>query len=170
MDVIIQIIVFIVIIITVIKRFKEVGEKSEDIRTSRVPHPQSGMRRQAQSVRPSAPAPSPRMESSRPERPPWAPEHAPSLEDLFETVMERGEPEADSIPEYHGYGEESPVPEIEAPPAVSPAEQLPRIAVAVRQPELRLSFGRQAVVKGVVMSEILGPPVGLRRYGESGIL
>ena len=146
MELIINLIIIIVIVASILKRLKSVASKAEELET---PPPVAP---------PDVPEVMKRMRDVFPEKPtapavPQEKEEQPAVftEDLFEREQ----------PEFQ-------VPVIEE--VVQAAEEILRraplrkVTIPEEEPKLRikLSFSGPEVVKGIVMSEILSPPVSLR--------
>lgn len=173
MDVIINIIIVIFVISSVLKRFQEVSKKSGDV------------------TKPSPPL------RERPDVPPLphvtgdaTPE--PSTEPV--TQHNNREPEVKSLKdlvdylkdEYQQVEAPSPQPElpvaaIEPEPVLSSIEQpspmvsekVLKVSRAELEPERAISpsltFSSEQVVNGIILSEVLGPPVALRNNASPGM-
>lgn len=161
MTTIIQIIIILVIIASVMKRFREISEKSKDLETTKMPKQLFEMpdveRPQKEPI--ARPSPEPLREE-----PVWEPSQPVKVpagidEDAFESrpgilVPESRFPEGmtqagGSMPKIRAYAER--------PRMMRSPERRPHIPV--------LRFHQTQVVRGIIMSEILGPPVGLRNTG-----
>ena len=95
------------------------------------------------------------------------PVERPELPEIFKQLFEQEKPDISGEDELE---QEPEVPEPVMAESVQPPEEivkpvaygLPVIPKEEQAPELKLSFRGSAVVRGIVMSEILGPPVGLK--------
>lgn len=181
MDTIVTIIIFLVIIFSIMKNMQEVAKKGREVRVPRKPGegpvqqemripeaPPAPAEREIMEVEEEVPEepseiPSPRPFPEEP-RPVWE-SPRPSLEDIFGRLEEK-----------YRRASEQPIPEVvkvedtfekRKPEAEIPRHTTFRPARQPLSPRHRpaLVFQKQAVVNGIIMSEILGPPVGLRRQG-----
>lgn len=148
MEVLINLIIIFIVIVTVLKRIHEVAKKRDEIT---VP-PAS----------PTGPFPELAEELKRMEKPeeeeikPMS-EQVPPEEEIFEKIQpEFAEPEIFLEPEIPPQIEE-PVPEVVQP--IFYEKAVPRKKAASG---LTLSFSGSEVVKGIIMREILGPPVSMQ--------
>ena len=170
METIIQIIIILVIIASVMKRFREIAGKSKDLETTKLPKPVLDLFEveTPEEEPPARPFAKPRFEPSpemrpkpRPGTPSWEESRPVGESTTFEeeTLESRSEiqvPESrfpdgmtqagGSMPEIRAYAER--------PRMMRSPERRPHIPV--------LRFHQTQVVRGIIMSEILGPPVGLR--------
>ena len=156
METIIQIIIILVIIASVMKRFRETIEESKDLEKTKLPKQLLEMpdveRPQKEPIERPSPEPlreEPVLEPSQPVKVP-----AGIDEDAFESRPEIQVSESSEVMTQAG----SSVPEIrtyaEKPRMMRGPERRPHIPV--------LRFHQTQVVRGIIMSEILGPPAGLR--------
>ena len=176
MDVIINLFILFIIVVSVLRSLQDAARKSREIK---IPPP-----------KPVEMRPEPLSEAAPEREPEWAPEpQAPSRpavppRPMPEEIPPAWEPPRRSIEEVFGKLEEryrelteSPVPEavlrektLEHPQPdmragfrrrfVPQKSRIPGKAAAIRPV---LSFDGQSVVNGIIMSEILGQPVSLRK-------
>ena len=170
-EVIIQLIIVIVIIVSVMKRFREIAGKSKDLEKSPLPKPALDLFdvETPEEEPPVRPFPSLRPETlpkPRPVTPSWevsSPEEESATidENTFESRSEiqisesrfpAGVTQAgSSIPKTRTLAERPRA-------TISPERHRPYLPV--------LRFNQNQVVRGIIMSEILGPPVGLREQAR----
>ena len=147
----INLVIVVVIILSVLKRLKDVAKKGEELETPP----------------PAAPSAAPDMVERTDEIPQEEPVERPELPEIFKRLLEQEKPDISDEDEFE---QEPEVPEpVMAEPIQLPEEivkpfsyGLPVIPKEEQTPELKLSFRGSEVVRGIVMSEILGPPVGLK--------
>ncbi len=173
MGTIIQIIIFLVIIASVMKRFKEISEKSKDLEKTTLPKPDLDLFEieTPEEEPPARPFAKPQFEPSPEMRPkpktvtplweelPPVGESTTFEEETFESRSEIQVSESrfpDGITQASGSMPETRIP-AERHRATINTESRPYIPV--------LSFHQTQVVRGIIMSEILGPPAGLRNMG-----
>jgi len=142
----INLVIVVVIILAVLKRLKDVAKKGEEL----------------EAPPPAAPPAAPDMVERTDEIPQEEPVERPELPEIFKQLFGQEKPD---IP-----GED----EFEQEPVIAEPVQLPEkivkpvtyglpvITKEEQTPRLKLSFRGSEVVRGIVMSEILGPPVGLK--------
>jgi len=172
MDVIINLIIFLIVVITILKRLQEVARKGTEIKEpSPEPQPLPIDGPVAREIiaempeeypQPAAPAPVPVEEKPRTQ----------SMRELFERLERR----------YYDIIE-PPVPQTEdtfesgrekkdiSRRGYAKQAAIDRAAPSVESAALpALSFKASSVVNGIIMSEILGPPTGLRKspFAHSG--
>ena len=164
MELLINLLILFVIIFTVFKRLQQVAKKQEEIKTqpSSHPGPVTEIKPLSEVIK--------ELSHKLEHREEWIEMKEPTGEPVlleegqFEEIQpEFVEPSTSQIPEM--------VPE--APFLLKPEEPAEEILqppksrkVAVRKKEIlaySLRFGGPEVVKGIIMSEILGPPVSIRR-------
>ena len=177
MDTIVTIIIFLAIFFSIMKNLQEAAKKGREVRTPQ----KAGERPIQQEMRiPQAP-PAPMAERELPEVEEEPSENPPRP--FPEEPCPVPGPPRTSLEEIYGRLEEKyrrlserPVPEVvkredmfekRAADAALSLSISPGLSGQPLSPLHRptLAFHRQAVVNGIIMSEILGPPVGLRRQG-----
>lgn len=156
MEYLIQIVIIIFIFLALIKRIKEIAEKGGEIKappvSPPVSHPEMTEELNRRFVQPEEEAVIPEVKPVL------------SAEEIFKKfAREYIEPETSPEPEIIPEAEiiphvEKPVPEVAMPPLQAWA--VPREAAPI---SLTLNFGGSEVVTGILMSEILGQPVALRK-------
>lgn len=174
-EVIINIAIVLFIIVTALKRVNDVSKKSEDIKKPpvRPPVPQRKNIAQAPPVRETArPAAQETWSAGGPSEPAPAPVHEQRslIRELLEQAM--NESRGASSPElrdevFDETSQRRPIrkapPDYEEPVTAAAMERAGvSHAAGSGQPSLELRFGRNAVTRGIIMSEILGPPAALR--------
>jgi len=157
MDFVINLIIVLFIVYMVFRRFQEVSQKQGELK--RPPGPPAETREVAETVDETGPMPG---RSPEPIEGHWPrPSRVPDKEAAEQVPGELPWGIPVTVSEGAGY----PVPGITNGEPVSPTmpkvrrESPPR----VRRGTYPLAFGRTAVVRGIIMSEILGPPVSMRR-------
>ena len=159
MGIIIQLIIVFIIIASVVKRFKEITGKSNELEKTKLPEQLFEMSDVERPQEGPIARPSPEPLSEEPVWEPSQPVKVPAGidEDAFESRPEIEVSESrlsEGMTKVGGL-----MPEIrtfaERPRTmISPARRRPHIPV--------LRFNQNQVVRGIIMGEILGPPVGLR--------
>jgi len=159
MGIIIQLIIVFIIIASVMKRFKEIAGKSKELEQSPLPKPAIDLFEVQNSQEEPAAKP---FQAQQPETPPWelppraevpvsfdedAFESRPEIE-VSESRLSEGMTKVGGLmPEIRTFAERPQT-------MISPERRRPHIPV--------LRFNQNQVVRGIIMSEILGPPVGIR--------
>jgi hypothetical protein len=149
-----NLIIILVIVITVLKRLREVEKKGKELGGPppvAPPLPWEPAAPPQTAPQPVLERPVPQTEAAETfeeERP----EPVFTFEDMFEEEKTPAEPES-------VFKEEIVYPPEELIPVIPLVERQPQI---VKIPTLNLSFSRSEVVRGIVMSEILRPPLALR--------
>ena len=164
MDLVIQIIIILAIIAMVMKRFREISEKSKDLEKTSLPKPLADMydledQEKEPEKRPKRIPLQEVMKSKLPE-----PVKIPEVrdEDTFESLSdiemaklrlrERMAKAEETMSEIRTISDKAGM-------VVSYSEKRPRIPV--------IRFGQNQLIRGIIMSEILSPPKGLRdRWGQ----
>ena len=156
MEYLIQIVIIIFIFLALIKRIKEIAEKGGEIQappgSPPIPHPEMTEELNRRFLEPEE-------EEVKPEVKPVL-----SAEEIFKKfAREYIEPVTSHEPEITPEAEiipqvEKPVTEVAMPPLQ--ARAAPREVAPI---SLKLNFGGSEVVTGILMSEILGQPVALRK-------
>ena len=165
MELFINLIILFFIFFTVFKRFKEVGKKQAEIKVPQSRHP--GQVTEVEPITQVLKELGHRLEhveQADMEAGKSSPEPIFSDNDRFEEMQpEYAEPEAfessESIPEPDLFpGVEEHFPEVTKPPGYG------KVMTGKKgKRRYSLGFGGPEVVRGILMSEILGPPVSLRR-------
>ncbi len=173
MEVIIQLIIIFIVILSVLKRVKEAGQKGQELDKGKIPgnildmfDPEGAEGKAVQK-----PSPSDQQEMSAgeysepignsgelskepliPSEVPYEPVEAPEIveKDVFDTQPDSLVLQEELI--------EEPVPEIPKPDLLWPAQTFLREA----DKGLDLGFTGPQVINGIIMREILGPPVSMR--------
>ena len=162
MEYIIQIVIIIFIFLALIKRIKEIAEKGGEIKAPPVSPPVSQPEMTEELNRRFVET---EEEAVKPEDKPVL-----SVEDIFEKfAREYVEPETSHEPEITPESEI--IPEAEITPEVE--KPVPEVVMSLLQARaaplkaaptgVKLNFGGSGLVTGILMSEILGPPVALRK-------
>ena len=142
----INLVIVVVIILSVLKRLKDVAKQGEELEAPPpVAHPAA-----------------PDLVERTDEIPQEEPVERPELPEIFKQLFEQEKPDIsgeDEIEQEPVIAEPVQLPEEIVKPV---AYGLPVIPKEEQTPELKLSFRGSEVVRGIVMSEILGPPVGLK--------
>ena len=156
MEYLIQIVIIIFVFLALIKRIKEIAEKGGEIKvpptSPPIPHPEMTEELNRRFLEPEE-------EEVKPEFKPVL-----SAEDIFKKfAREYIEPETYHEPEITPETEiipevEKPVPEDAMPPSQAWAVPLEASTTSVK-----LNFGGSGLVTGILMGEILGQPVALRK-------
>jgi len=147
----INLVIVVVIILAVLKRLKDVAKKGEEL----------------EAPPPAAPPAAPDMVERTDEIPQEEPVERPELPEIFKQLFGQEKPD---IPGEDEFEQKPEVPEPVMAEQFQPPEEiakpvaygLPVIPKEEQTPRLKLSFRGSEVVRGIVMSEILGPPVGLK--------
>jgi len=150
-ELLINLVIVVVIILSVLKRLKNVSKKGEELETPP----------------PAAPPAAPDMVERTDEISQEEPVERPELPEIFKQLFGQEKPDISGEDELK---QEPVVPEPSMAEPVQPPEEivkpvaygLPVIPKKEQTAELKLSFRGPEVVRGIVMSEILGPPVGLK--------
>ena len=162
MEYLIQIVIIIFVFLALIKRIKEIAEKGGEIKvpptSPPIPHPEMTEELNRRFL-------APEEEEVKPEVKPVL-----SVEDIFKKfAREYIEPETSQEPEITPETEIIPEPEI-IPQVEKPVPEVvmsPLQARAVPQETypagVKLNFGGSGLVTGILMGEILGQPVALRK-------
>lgn len=182
MEVIIQLIIIFIIILSVLKRVKEASQKGQELDKGNIPgsildmfdpDSEKGKAGQKPSATPSDQQEMPAGEYSgpveitgEPSKEPLIPSEVPVIppevpyepveaqemvkKDIFETQPDSLKPQEELI--------EEPVPEAPKPVLSRPAQTVLREA----DKGLDLGFTSPQVINGIIMREILGPPVSMR--------
>jgi len=148
MEVLINLVIIFIVIATVLKRIQELGKKQGEIKVPPASPPVPFPELTEEPVR---------QEKSEEEEIKPVREWAPSLEEVFEKIQpEFVEPEIFLEPEIPLQIEE-PVPEVVQPIFYEKAVPRKKAASGVT-----LNFSGSELVRGIIMREILGPPVSMQ--------
>jgi len=148
MEVLINLVIIFIVIATVLKRIQELGKKQGEIKVPPASPPVPFPELTEEPVR---------QEKSEEEEIKPVREWIPSLEEVFEKIRpEFTEPEIFPEPEIPPLVEE-PVPEVVQPIFYEKAVPREKAASGVT-----LNFSGSEVVRGIIMREILGPPVSMQ--------
>ncbi|MFC1509707.1 hypothetical protein ACFL60_08525 [Candidatus Omnitrophota bacterium] len=177
MEVIIQIIIVIVIISSVLKQIKAVSEKSGDLGKPKTPGRDDDM---DDTVKPMArtarkPSTAPYQQEPVPRQPkpiafPVIIEHEEAFAETGQSFHRIGEPD---VPTVFDQEEVNQTDSTESEPYMPagtgeevPSERIQYAALTASRPALPVSvvpgFSAREVTQGIIMREILGPPVSLR--------
>lgn len=172
-DILINVVILFIIIMSLLKRVQEISKKGDEVKkvpegppdplAETIKKAKQRAKEQSEPVRRSIREvfDEPRREPAapKPERP-EPPPATPSLEDIFKRLS------GETIPEVQQTQPEPVVPELEPEPFPEPpAVKTPRVRKKYVQPRNQapaLSFEGSDVVRGIIMGEILGPPVSMR--------
>ncbi len=182
MELIVNLIIVFAIIISILKRFNETAGKSDEIRTPRRPPPEALSEQMNRGGKKASP------ESQTEPAPKNEPERV-TIEEVFKRFLDQ-QPPPKPEPVYEPESDHTPEPAYEPRSYYEPEKpvesgshedsfELPWVALSSEMPEPLprewektqrvnlagtqfLNFKAPDVIRGIVMSEILGPPVSTR--------
>ncbi len=177
-DIIINVVILFIIIMSLLKRVKEISKKGDEVKkmpegppdplAETIKTEKQRAKEQSEPVRRSIREvfDEPRRGPAAPKQErPEAPPATPSLEDVFKRLSGEIIPEVQQT-QSEPVAPEPQVPKPEPEPVPEPPSvRIPKVRKTYVQPRNQspvLSFEGSEVVRGIIMGEILGPPVSMR--------
>ena len=165
MELFINLLILFFIFFTVFKRFQKIAKKKEEIKVP--PSPPHGPATETETITDVLKELGRRLEhveeiNTETVKPPGEP-ILPDEGWIEEMQPEYAEPVPDELPEISPEAEVYPQAEEPVPVIIKPPDHVKSAARKKGKRQYALQFGGPEVVRGILMSEILGPPVSMRR-------